>query len=213
MTKQTRIGCPAGMSGLSVEPWGAGEIYAVAADWAQASCPVVVWGDGEWVSDECGRQVADFRHNARAALKANIESAIRMGGDKPDAEEVKSILDDAEDLAEQDVVDMAAMLDGHGEKFTGNNVDDEAQGWLDNDFTPRAADMWCDIGCWDAAIAAQLRDAGLSPDQVRVAAERLIADAGDDAAEEYTDGCPIYSACNGDTNADVLIEAAKVDAE
>lgn len=52
VTKISSIWCPAGMSGLAVEPWSAGEIYAVAADWAQASSPVLVYGQDGWTHDE-----------------------------------------------------------------------------------------------------------------------------------------------------------------
>src|SRR5690606_23642790 len=116
------------------------------------------------------------------------------------------------EVVDADVAEMAEMLERHGDRFTGNCVEDEAQGWLDHDFDADSADEWCEIGVWDSATAAQLRDAGLTPDQVRDACERLIDEAGDDAADDYTDGDPIYSACNGDTSVSVLIEAAKQDA-
>jgi len=42
MTKNyTTLETPAGMSGLACEPWAEGEIYAVAANWSQASSPVM----------------------------------------------------------------------------------------------------------------------------------------------------------------------------
>ena len=44
--------------------WGSDDI-SVTADWAQASCPVE--------GDEHGRQVADFRHDGLAALRAALE--------------------------------------------------------------------------------------------------------------------------------------------
>lgn len=91
MTK-INVVCPVGMSGLAVEPWSKGEIYAVAANWAQANSPVLVYGEDGWTNDECGRQVADFRHNDRAALKAIIEEAIVASGDDVDDDEVDAIL-------------------------------------------------------------------------------------------------------------------------
>lgn len=100
MTQQ--LVCPAGMSGLAVEPWSKGEIYAVAADWAQASSPVMVYGNKQdgWGYDSHGRQVADFRHNDRAALESVIREAIEMGGDQPDDQEVEGILDDATEITD-----------------------------------------------------------------------------------------------------------------
>ena len=110
--------------------------------------------------------------------------------------------------------DMATVLNSHGSKFGGNNVADEAEEWLDHDFTPSKAGGWCEIGVWDAATAAEFRDAGLTPEEVKAASERLI-EAEQAAWDEeptdsqYTDGDPIYAACNGDIKASVIIEAAK----
>ena len=51
------------------ECWG--QRYAVRADWAQASDPVEVrYEDEDWSLDECGRQVADFRHRPESAMRA-----------------------------------------------------------------------------------------------------------------------------------------------
>ena len=51
--------------------WGSDDI-SVTADWAQASCPVE--------GDEHGRQVADFRHDGKAALRAALEDCARIEG-------------------------------------------------------------------------------------------------------------------------------------
>lgn len=98
MTTETTITAPAGMYGLAVEPWCKGEVYAVAADWSQASCPVMVYGEDGWDNEGHGRQVADFRHRPRAALESIIREAIEMGGDEPDDDEVEAILDAAVEL-------------------------------------------------------------------------------------------------------------------
>ena len=187
---------------------------------------MLVYGEDGWTHDEHGRQVADFRHNDRAALESLIREA--MGGDDPEDDEVESILDDAAGLIDADVYDMAEMLDRHGSTFAGNCADDTAQDWIDNGFERDSADDWCEIGCWDAATAAELRDSGLTPTQAQEAAQRLIEaetaewNAKDDAAAKadadwtpcsrdscYTDGDPIYSACNNDTLAQEIIDAAK----
>ena len=112
------------------------------------------------------------------------------------------------DDTDWDLHDMAVILEGHGSKFSGNNVADEAEAWMDNGFSPARAGSWCEIGVWDAAVAAEFRDADLTPEQVTAAAESLT-EGMDDPAEEYTDGDPIYAACNGDINASVIIDAAK----
>ncbi len=91
----TKIIAPVGKSGLACEPWSKGEIYAVAANWAQASDPIQVYGEDGWTWDEHGRQVADFRHNDRAALEAILREAIEAGGDDPDDAEVDGYLAEA----------------------------------------------------------------------------------------------------------------------
>ena len=132
------------------------------------------------------------------------------------------------DRVAAEVAAMASMLERHGPAYTGHNVLEEAQGWIDAGFSADEAGAWCEIGCWDADTAATWRDDGLTPDQVRDAAQRLIDaevaewDAADQAAAEddadwqpvhrhsqYTDGDPIYSACNGDTLAAALVAEAK----
>jgi hypothetical protein len=102
---------------------------------------------------------------------------------------------------------MVKMLKRHGLMFTGNDPEGEAQDWLDHDFTADTADGWCEIGVWDAATAAELRDAGLTPDEAKRAAQSLVEDKARQI--RYTDGDPIYSACNGDTPVQEIIDAAK----
>lgn len=187
------------MTTYTTKIWG--ETYEITADFAQASCPVH--------GDEHGRQVADFRHSPRAAMESLLREMVEMGGDDPDesADEINAALD-AMIGRDADLIEMATMLERHGERFTGTNTDDVAQEWLDHDFDAVRANEWCEIGCWDAATAAELRDAGLTPDQAHKAAEWLT-DGLDDAAEVFTDGDPIYSTCNGDTSVQEIVDAAK----
>lgn len=100
------LNCPAGTSGLAVEPWSKGEIYAVAADWSQAGSPVYTYGDRDWHQQENGMQVADFRHSARAALEREIRSAIQasegIAADDVDDDEVENIMDDAQEIDDTD---------------------------------------------------------------------------------------------------------------
>lgn len=206
--KANEIVAPAGMSGIACEPWTPGEVYAVAADWAQASSPVLVYGDNGWTHDEHGRQVADFRHNVRDALESVMREAIKMGGDEPDDNEVAAILDDATEIRSHELGEMVDVLEGHGERFTGNCVDDEAQEWLDHDFDAATAGCWCDIGVWDAAMAAVFRESSYTPTEIHAAAQSLI-DAEEDPAETYTDGDPIYAACNCDLGPEIIIDACE----
>jgi hypothetical protein len=98
------------------------------------------------------------------------------------------------------------LLRSHGDMFTGNAVGDMADEWLGYDFDAKSADGWMDIGVWEPSVAAQLRDADLTPAEVKSAADAL-EDAEEDAAEVYTDGSVIYSICNSDTSIDVLLNA------
>lgn len=207
-TKRTasEIVAPQGMRGIAVEPWTPGEIYAVAANWSQAACPVYYWGDGDWV--QWGRQVADFRHDDRDALESLILEAVRDSGDDPDEVDVAEILKDAVDVRTWELGEMVETLHYYGEWATGNGVDDTAQEWLDCGFDADTADAWLGIGVWDAATAETFRDAGKSPEQIAAAAESLVEGL-DDPTDEYTDGDPIYSACNGDTDPQEIIDACE----
>lgn len=209
MAKKITIAAPAGMRGIAVTPWSKNEVYAVAADWSQAGSPVLVYGDNGWTHEWHGRQVADFRHSPQAALESVIREVIEMNGDEPDDDEVAGIVADADDLRDHDLAEMVDILERHGDRFIGNDADDEAQDWIDHDFSAEAANAWCKIGVWDAATAAAFRDSGKTPEQIRIVAESLIEAAGDDASKTYVDGDPIYSACNGDTDTDDLIFACE----
>lgn len=213
--KTKTLAAPAGMSGIYVEPWSKGKYYAVAANWAQASSPVMVYGDESgWTYDECGRQVADFRHNATEALRDQIIRAIEASGDEVDSDDVDGIMEDAADLIDSDVADIMAVVESYGERFCGNNPEDEANGWIEAGITdPEVVGAWCEIGVWEQSVAAKLIDAGLTPAQVSAGAERMLEELGEDedSAEHYTDGDPIYSVCNNDTAIEHLIAAAKQD--
>jgi hypothetical protein len=105
---------------------------------------------------------------------------------------------------------MVAVLQSHGERFAGNNPADEAQDWLDHGFSAAQAEGWCEAGFWDAATAAAMRDAGVTAQDAAKAAEAMIEEIGDgEAGEKYTDGDPIYAACNNDLSPDEIIAVAR----
>lgn len=113
-----------------------------------------------------------------------------------------------------DRIELAAMVDvlvDRGIRFAGNCAEDVAEDWIDHGFTADTAIDWCDVRVWDAGTAADSRDAGLSPDEVQAAAESLTDGLEDeDVHGRYTDGCPIYAACNGDLTArDAIIYEAQ----
>ena len=89
------------ISGLAVEPWTKGEIYAVAADWAQASSPILTSIEGGWSGN--GRQVADYRHRVKDALRAIVIDAIAMSegiaSEDVDDDEVDGIVASATEIS------------------------------------------------------------------------------------------------------------------
>lgn len=165
----------------------------------------VRWDGNTWVSPHNGQQHA----HARDAMRSEIEAYyLACGEDLEDEEIVEQVENHLANMTDKELSDMAATLNRHGTRFAGNNANDEAREWMDHGFRPSDADEWCEIGVWDAATAAEFRESGLTPDQVKDAAESLTEGL-DDPAEEYTDGDPIYAACNGDIDPSVIVEAAK----
>jgi predicted ATPase len=112
----------------------------------------------------------------------------------------------ATELMSESIGAVADVLESHGDRFSGGSVEDIAQDWLDHNFNASETDGWCEIGVWDASTAGEFRDAELTAAQVKDAADKLVEKNGGDG---YTDGCPIYSACNNDTPASEIIDAAK----
>jgi len=86
---------PEGATGLVIEPWSIGEIYGVASWWADASAPVYEYGEDGWT--QTARQVADYRHDAAAALADCLAEAMQYGGDDGEkaAEEAADLAGDA----------------------------------------------------------------------------------------------------------------------
>ena len=66
--------------------WG-DDTITISADFSEASSPVI--------GDPCGRQVADFRHSPRRAMRAALEAAARADGLQ--AEEAEDKIEDALD--------------------------------------------------------------------------------------------------------------------
>lgn len=113
-------------------------------------------------------------------------------------------------MTTQSINSIVSVLRMHGEVFTGgpDREVDIAREWLGYGFDAHGTDRWCSVGVWEPSIAAQLRDARVSPARAKARSESLveaIEEAGGDPAETYTDGCPIYAVCNGDTDVSVLM--------
>jgi hypothetical protein len=75
------------MSTYKTECWG--ETFEISADFAQAGSPVY--------GVEGGRQVADFRHSSRAAMRAALEECAMAGGGDPEDDEISQEIDAAID--------------------------------------------------------------------------------------------------------------------
>jgi hypothetical protein len=83
---------PSGLTGLAVEPWSPGEIYAVAADWRRADAPILIYEDG-WHS--LGIQVGDMGHSAHRALEHVMRHVLLLDADKVAPADLDAILGDA----------------------------------------------------------------------------------------------------------------------
>ena len=190
----------------------------VRCDLSEASSPVEV----DWCNDS-GRpsgwestqyQCADTSHrwSGLAGLAMQIAAdGVRLHEDYFDCDVLDPddmVFDDRCQLGlvDSDIVAIADVLDPYGDRMAGGDVEATAHEWRDHSFTPDEVDEWCEIGCWDPATADEFRDAGLTPAQVEAAAEKLVEGL-DDPTTEYTDGCPIYSVCNHDTDSDVIVGA------
>lgn len=114
----------------------------------------------------------------------------------------------------QSVKAIRDVLVGYGDVFTGgiNKAYDVAEEWEFDGFTAEQVEEWAGIGVWDADAADVWRGAGLTPTNVKHIADAMV-DASNDPDAEFTDGCPIYAACNGDINPSRFVEFAKSQAE
>lgn len=71
-----------------------GDRYGVRGDFSQASNNIeILDADENWQSSQY--QVADFRHSAYDALRAQIEESVSFGGDDPKSTENAAEIDEA----------------------------------------------------------------------------------------------------------------------
>ena len=99
---------------------------------------------------------------------------------------------------------IARVLLSHGEMFHGGDELRIANEWARLGFTAEGVNAWCDAGVWDEQVAEVLYEAGMTPRDAEAVAARM---AREDDADEYTSGCPIYAACNGDLNPRAIVKA------
>lgn len=79
-----------------------GVVYAVAANWANASDPVLsligLEGEEEW--DGIGWQVGDFSHEQEVALRKVMERDACDSGEDPESDEIADEIDAAIEAAQ-----------------------------------------------------------------------------------------------------------------
>ena len=191
----------------------------VSCNLSYGSCPVQV----DWCNDD-GRpsgwestqyQCADTSH--RWAGLAELGRVLAAdGGPVPHEEFDCDVLDEDDlnfddrcklGLVEPEIVAIVDVLARFGDRWTAGDVEFTARRWARFGCAAAEVAEWCEIGCWDLSALNDWRSAGLTPAQVKAAAEKLVADL-DDPTDEYTNGCPIYSCCNYDTSTDVIVDAA-----
>ena len=103
--------------------------------------------------------------------------------------------------------EIAEVLEMFGHAYTGADSYATAELWDDYGFSPEQVNSWCGARVWNAATASEWSFAGLTPDDVALAKRELLAAH---ARWNYTNYCPIYSTCNGDTDPQVIIHAHRL---
>jgi hypothetical protein len=93
--------------------------------------------------------------------------------------------------------DMASVLIDHGHT---QDTDDLAAEWAGYGFDADDVESWCEVGCWEPFVAADFREADMTP---RVAA-RACNQYGREHGLEMD---AMYAACNLDVSADDIIAA------
>ena len=104
-------------------------------------------------------------------------------------------------LDDEDLPGVMKALHSEGPKFYGSNLADAANDWIAGGFNAETVEEWLAAGFWNASAAEFLADEGLSADDALAAAKTLGY-----MSSKYTDGCPIYSVCNGDTDPQVIVD-------
>lgn len=101
-------------------------------------------------------------------------------------------------MTTNEIAEIADVLRDHGAMFDGGSDVSRleiAEEWHDHDFSADEVETWCMADCWDAATAAELRDAGFTPDSDTLDYRR---------GRERDDLTPMYALCNGDRRLDDL---------
>ena len=94
---------------------------------------------------------------------------------------------------------IAEVLINHGEMFHGGHSRSVAKEWDAYLFTATAVDRWCTVGVWEPWVASYFARNGMMPPHVVAGAKKL--------KESQPDLDPIYAACNGDLDPQLIVDA------
>ena len=104
--------------------------------------------------------------------------------------------------------DIAELLRDYGEVFTGGEHYSAAADWIAAEFTDLdEVEGWCMADVWEPRVAAKLRSAGVSPKGLAgIVAEMTRGMTDDERRNRWTDGSPVYAACNGDVDVEIFLK-------
>ena len=98
---------------------------------------------------------------------------------------------------EQAIDDIARVLIDHGHT---QDTDDLAAEWAGYGFDANDVESWCEVGCWEPFVAADFREAGMTPQMADEACDQY-------GREEGLEMPAMYAVCNLDVSADDIIAA------
>ena len=104
-----------------------------------------------------------------------------------------------------------------GETFSGgshNFAVHYAQEGHAHGFDVDTMSQWIEARVWEAAVAADFVDNGITPNQVVDASKSLLEFDGNpyDAPQRWDSGCPIYHACNNNDAKSIIDEILRLNA-
>ena len=104
-----------------------------------------------------------------------------------------------------------------GETYSGGSHDSAlhiATEWYRHGFVVKTMSEWIAIGVWDADIANEFTEHGITPDQVMDASKSILESDGNpyDAPQRWDSGCPIYHACNRNDCKPIIDEFLRINA-
>jgi hypothetical protein len=105
---------------------------------------------------------------------------------------------------QQAIASIELTLRNHGPMFYGDDTTARriAEEWHGYDFRADQVDQWCAVGCWDASVAAEFHNAGMTPRAASRACERYNERHGQSHCEDA-----MYETCDGNLpTADIIAD-------